>query len=495
MSYNRGGGGQQSSLGQQQQQQGNRNNVTFRENSRDSRDNDVSRSRDFGTAGGRGGSADGRSDSRERGGGRDGGGSNAGRGAGGGGGGQQSQSQSNYNRNDDYGRGSASSGNNYNNGGRDNGSNYSGNSSGRSGGSNYSSGGQGGAVGGAGGSNDRYNQGPARAVSVNSALNTNSNAAALAAAAQVSAEVEAHYQQQIQRLQDAREEVENKMSSMQKKHALEITSHLDNIRRLESKIQDEKHEQHSLQDKISAMQMEHSAKLRDVEESYELKLREAARKSKMETDEDWKEKQRVSERKHTEELESLRGETITLKRRLDDATREVENMKRKVSNSKVDGMLEVQGEADSVRATLRELEEAHRVQTIELRKAREENVTLNSRLISAIQASQIAAAEAEAAKNISANAVHESSSNNNALMQATHRIMQLDSDLAVAKAENHILLKEKEAVTSELRKMQGTIGFHGDKLNASEGEVRRIKANAQVRKCELLLCLYYVTIF
>ncbi len=77
------------------------------------------------------------------------------------------------------------------------------------------------------------------------------------------------------------------------------------------------------------------------------------------------------------------------KRKYEDSLREVDSLKRKISASKVDGLLEAQSEVDATRATLRDLEETHRTQQMELRKVREENVNLNSRLIAAIQNSQV----------------------------------------------------------------------------------------------------------
>ena len=93
----------------------------------------------------------------------------------------------------------------------------------------------------------------------------------------------------------------------------------------------------------------------------------------------------------------------------------------------------------------------------------------------------MAAAECEAAKATSTSAVQEAQTNSGAMQAAQHKIQQLDSECAQLKAEITMLRRDKETLTLEVRKLQGTASFSGDRLSSTESEVRRVKAQAQVR--------------
>jgi hypothetical protein len=77
---------------------------------------------------------------------------------------------------------------------------------------------------------------------------------------------------------------------------------------------------------------------------HEIRLREAVRKARTEAEEEAKEKQRVAERRHLEEGDAVRAELALLKRRLEEAQREADNSKRKITLSKQDGKMEAQAE-------------------------------------------------------------------------------------------------------------------------------------------------------
>ena len=77
---------------------------------------------------------------------------------------------------------------------------------------------------------------------------------------------------------------------------------------------------------------------------HEIRLREAVRKSRAETEEEYREKMRTTERRALEEMDAVRAEMALLKRKLEETQRECDNAKRKVTLSKADGKLEVQAE-------------------------------------------------------------------------------------------------------------------------------------------------------
>lgn len=77
---------------------------------------------------------------------------------------------------------------------------------------------------------------------------------------------------------------------------------------------------------------------------HEIRLREAVRKARADTEEEYREKVRTAERRSVEELDAARAEMAQLKRKLEEALREADSAKRKISLSKADGKLEAQAE-------------------------------------------------------------------------------------------------------------------------------------------------------
>lgn len=59
---------------------------------------------------------------------------------------------------------------------------------------------------------------------------------------------------------------------------------------------------------------ENNSKLRDVEDSNEIKSREIIRKTRLDTEDEYREKMRVQERRNQEENENIRVEMTLLKR-------------------------------------------------------------------------------------------------------------------------------------------------------------------------------------
>ena len=55
-----------------------------------------------------------------------------------------------------------------------------------------------------------------------------------------------------------------------------------------------------------------------------------------------------------------------------------------------------------------------------------------------------------------------------------------------------ILRRDKEAQVLEIRKLQGSASFTGDRLSITESEARRLKSQAQVCSSCVLKCIYFV---
>ena len=155
--------------------------------------------------------------------------------------------------------------------------------------------------------------------------------------------------------------------------------------------------------------------------------------------------------------------------------------------------------------TLRESEEQERRQAQEMRRLREENASVQGRLVAALQAVQVANAESDALRATATTAVHDEQAQSGAVATALQRIQHLgsylhaiayllrlhyvftllvpistDTECAQLKAENIILRREKEAHLLEIRKLRGTADFSGERLSTTETEARRLKAQAQV---------------
>jgi regulator of replication initiation timing len=77
---------------------------------------------------------------------------------------------------------------------------------------------------------------------------------------------------------------------------------------------------------------------------FDIRSREVVRKTRAETEEEYREKIRSAERRMLEETDALRAEMALLKRKLEETQREADAAKRKGTLSKADGRLEAQAE-------------------------------------------------------------------------------------------------------------------------------------------------------
>ena len=91
------------------------------------------------------------------------------------------------------------------------------------------------------------------------------------------------------------------------------------------------------------------------EEIVESKVREAQRKARTDVEDEHNERLKAAERRWFTENEDAKNETIAVRKKLDEALRQVEELKRKAGLSKEDGRAEAQSELDQSRAHVREL--------------------------------------------------------------------------------------------------------------------------------------------
>lgn len=280
------------------------------------------------------------------------------------------------------------------------------------------------------------------------------------------------YQYEIQVLEDRVKELRKRLDD-------EVSNARESNKRLEERVNEEKEERRGVEEKLTRVQFDCDARLRDYELAAEVRTRDAVKKARNDCEDDSKERLRIQERRYNEELTIAKDDLMAAKRKAEELLRDVDDTRRKVTLSKEEGKLEIQVEFEHSKQALSDAEHKIKAQTLEMKKLREDHISIAGRLGSALQIAQISNAEAEAAKATTSSAVTESQTNHAALVQATQRIQQIDSEAARYRAEAVLLRRENETLQAELRKLMSTSHTSGDKIGIAESEARRIKAQAQ----------------
>ena len=252
----------------------------------------------------------------------------------------------------------------------------------------------------------------------------------------------------------------------------------DKLRRAEEYLEEERNDRRETENRLHKIQNDSDERIRDLTDKWEERVREANRSGKQELESDWKDRMKNNERRAEEDLQETREELRAAKIRGDDALKEIDSMRRKISQSREDGKLESTIEMERLRGEVDTSDSKVRAQGLELRKLREDHVDIGGRLAAALQQVQVAQAEGEAAKSQAAGIVAEGKSSHTALVQATNRIQILDGECAKLKAENLLHRREIDAQQAELRKLQTVSGVSIEKVHASETESRRVKSDA-----------------
>ena len=259
----------------------------------------------------------------------------------------------------------------------------------------------------------------------------------------------------------------------------EVASLREKCTRIEEQLEDEKRDRRETEERVYRLQSDIDERLRDTTEKWEERVREASRGGRQEIELEWRERMKSSDRRHEEDFQIAREEVRVSKARTEEALKEIDTLRRRVSQSHDDGKLEAQLELEKLRNEVESLEAKARAQGLELRRLREDHVDVGSRLAVALQSAQIAQAESEAAKSQAASIVAEGKSSHTALVQATNRIQSIDGECAKLKAENLLHRREIDAQQAELRKLQAAAGSTVESINAQESTHRRARAQAE----------------
>ncbi len=275
-------------------------------------------------------------------------------------------------------------------------------------------------------------------------------------------------------------ELQEKHTQLRQRYQTDIESLRNQLAKLEDKLYDEKEERRDAEERVARTQTDYELKLRDAEEACEVRIRDTTRKTRLDIEDDWKERMKSLERRHSEVVDELKSDLASSKRRQEELQRETDSAKRRVALSKEDGKLEMLSEVEELKQKLTDAEQQTRNHSTELRKVREDHAILAGKLSSALQMTQILRNEVEAAKAEATSAVSEGQVNHVALTQAIQRIQMLDSENGTLRAEVIILRKDNENQSAELRKLQGNNSNSGERVTQAEADVRRAKAQSQV---------------
>jgi len=155
--------------------------------------------------------------------------------------------------------------------------------------------------------------------------------------------------------------------------------------------------------------------------------------------------------------------------------KEIESQKRRIISSREDGKLEVLTELENTKQQLIVSEDKTRSLSGELKKLREDYVTISSRLTSTLQQIQVYESENETLKLAHSSVLNDSTAANQALVHATQRIAAMDIDISNFRAEILLLRRENDELLSSKRKLSSSSSISSDRLNTAELELKRVK--------------------
>ena len=222
-------------------------------------------------------------------------------------------------------------------------------------------------------------------------------------------------------------------------------------------------------------------KLRDAVDSCEDRCKEVARKTRNEVNEEARENVKILERKYNSEIDDLKSSLQGEKRKTEELKGELEVLRRKMAQVIDEARSETSADLEKMKIQLSDAETALINERKELKKLREEYASMASKLAASLQISSVAQAEMEALRVSSASATAEAQTCHAALLQATQRMQQLDSEVVALKAENYLIKQEGDANISELRKLRLVASTNGDRAQLIESEVKRKNTQLQVR--------------
>lgn len=130
-------------------------------------------------------------------------------------------------------------------------------------------------------------------------------------------------------------------------------------------------------------------------------------------------------------------------------------------------------ENDTLKNTIFELQEELRVKSNELRKVRDENLSISTKNASIIQLNQAHVIETEQSKNLIKKLTEENSALQQTLLQNNMRKQALEQELFTIKAELEIAIKEKNKNDVEFKRLKSLALVSEEQKNTTENDLKR----------------------
>jgi chromosome segregation ATPase len=126
-------------------------------------------------------------------------------------------------------------------------------------------------------------------------------------------------------------DLEDRLYDLRQRHEIELEALRATNARLEERLSEEKEGRRRTEDQLTKLHSERDSTIRDAEDKADIRAREAQRKAKADAEDEWKDRLKSAENRWSDELSDARSETAAVKRRLDDALREADEARRRVS--------------------------------------------------------------------------------------------------------------------------------------------------------------------
>lgn len=282
------------------------------------------------------------------------------------------------------------------------------------------------------------------------------------------------------------ENLQLKLRDLQQRYKKDCEALEAQLDKMDTRLKEEKRERKSLEERLISTEEDLDRQVKDEEEHVEARAREAARRARIEAEDESKEKLRGVEKRQEIDMLELRGELSSAKRRVEDLQREVDLQKQRALSSREDARMEAVADVEELHKRSLQMEELLHAEQRELRKVRGDHAALTGKLTSALQLLQLAKAERDAAQAEAQTAVSEGQINHVALLQATKRMQQLDTEVAKYRAEAAMLRKEAESLSFELRKAKDASALNSAMLASSvsegKGAVEKIETNHYISR-------------
>ncbi len=234
------------------------------------------------------------------------------------------------------------------------------------------------------------------------------------------------------------------------------------------------------EDKLREKITELEVQLKSFESEAAVKLKSALKKQRQEIEEEFEDKMKLSEERFRDESEEYKNNIITLRKKNDELSREVDSWKRRVDQVGEEARLELAIGLETAKKETMSSEERERKLQADIKRLKDDNLNMATKLAMASQALQVAQSEKDTLESMAMHSKHESASNHSALVIATQRITELENEIGKLRAENALLSRAKEAQIYEKQKSETQSSYHEDRVEQAQRDLSKIKSQNQL---------------